>query len=183
MRVAARHCCGPKVGFRRCRTLIDLLSPGADLRRSTRPTKWPLIDDPTSSAFRNALSASNKTSQSEHPAATKAGHGGDRQKGGEGAMRFTVRALAILASLLTVPAAAAGVDSASLGREASAFARGPNASSERHGDDLGREYRAIVRLACRSCLQRQHEFYRKADARSFRRTAPLRLVKQAAVNG
>jgi len=62
-------------------------------------------------------------------------------------MRFTVRALAILASLLTVPAAAAGVDSASLGREASAFARGPNGPSERHGDNLGRECRAIVRLA------------------------------------
>lgn len=37
-------------------------------------------------------------------------------------MRFTVRTLAILASLLTMPAAAAGVDSASLGREASLFA-------------------------------------------------------------
>src|SRR5262249_32824994 len=64
----------------------------------------------------------NKTSQSEHPAATKAGHGGYRQKGERERCVSRSEHLLFSSVLLTVPAAAAGVDSAWLGREASPFA-------------------------------------------------------------
>ena len=61
-------------------------------------------------------------------------------------MRFTVRALAILADLLTMPAAAVGIESASPGRNFCLSHEVQMPLPKDMAINLGRECRAIVQL-------------------------------------
>ena len=183
MRVAARHWCGPKVRFRRCRTLIYLLRPGPDLRRSTRLTKWPLIDDSTSSPLSDRVKRQQQNFAIRTSCSNESRTRWVASKRGEGVMRFTVRALAILAGLLTMPAAAAGIDSASPGRKLRLSHEVQMPLPKDMAINLGRECRAIVQLALPKLFAASARILPKSSCAQIRITAPLRLVKQAAVNG
>jgi len=98
-------------------------------------------------------------------------------------MRFTVRALAILAGLLTMPAAAAGIDSASPGRKLRLSHEVQMPLPKGMAINLGRECRAIVQLALPKLFAASARILPKSSCAQIRITAPLRLVKQAAVNG
>jgi hypothetical protein len=88
-------------------------------------------------------------------------------------MRFTVRALGVLASLLTVPAASAGLDSAPvLGCAVPSFARDPVPLPKTAAMTWIASPEQSSALHCRGFSQRQDGFYRKAHAQISYRHVP-----------